>query len=92
MWKTIFLISEEDFLDTMMLKNEEKFGIAIQYRYICAFVSSQKENNNMLVIESFLSAIQFIRLLRKYYYYYHVNIHIVSYNKILTIESCLKCY
>ena len=59
---------------------------------ICAFVSSQKENNNVLVIESFLSAIQFIRLLRKYYYYYHVNIHIVSYNKILTIESCLKCY
>jgi hypothetical protein len=60
MWKTIFLISEEDFSDTMMLKNEEKFVIAIQYRYICAFVSSQKENNNVLVIESFLSAIHSI--------------------------------
>ena len=27
---------------------------------ICAFVSSQKENNNVLVIESFLSAIHSI--------------------------------
>ena len=30
-WKIIFLIPEEDFSDTMMmLKDEEKFGIAIK--------------------------------------------------------------
>jgi hypothetical protein len=40
-WKTIFFISEEDFSDTMMLNNEEKFGIAIQHRYMCICFQSK---------------------------------------------------